>query len=158
MPSSTAAPSSSSMRRVSRCDSEVEATACTGAGDVSVGDGSGLSGSRAAIGEGDAATGAVVGSLGAGITLTTAFGDGLLRRRVADGEGLGAAVGDVAALRVAVGRGGGGTTLDGELDACTPPGLRVALGVAVGWGLAAADAFGLLGGLGAGVGAAADAG
>jgi len=140
----------------------VDAAAFAGAAEAWVGDGSGLGGSRAAMGDGDSVDGAVVCWVGAGITVTTAFGEGLRRRRVADGVGCDADVGELAALRLGDGSGGGGITLDGELEGCAAAGLgvgfadAVGFGVAVGLGVPLGLAFGLL--VAFGVGAAADAG
>jgi hypothetical protein len=111
---------------------------------------SGLGDASAPMGDGEAVEGVRGDSLGAGITVTTGFGEGVRRARLGVGEGwawLGLALG--WADRVGVGS--GGSTPVGELDGCARAALlgdgsgaalgrelAVALGVGDGAGAAAA--------------------
>src|SRR3954469_20360053 len=142
MPSSTAAPSSSSMSRVVRLVPDVDAaefvlSCCTGAVVTS-----GLGASRA-MGDGETVDRGVGESDGAGITVTTAEGEGR-RDLLGDGEGgFGLGLGLGAAERLGVGS--GGITLVGELDGC-------ARGELLGEGFGAVVAFAVGDGFGDGVG------
>jgi hypothetical protein len=114
MPSNTAAPSSSSMSLVVRLvpgdADEVELCVFTGAVVTS-----GLGEARASIGDGDAVDGGLGDSLGAGMTVTTGFGDGERRARLGVGDGCAwVGLGLGAAERLGVGN--GGITPVGELD------------------------------------------
>lgn len=160
MPSSTAAASSSSTSLVSRSVLEVDAAFFVAAlAATAVGEGASVGDCSAPMGSGEdggavAAGGAV---LGAGMTVTTARGEEVRRRRVGEGEGCAAAVGlALCGPAVLVGDGRGST---GEGVACAPEGLlarglalavAVALGEAVAFGVAVA-----LAGLGLGVAAEA---
>jgi hypothetical protein len=147
MPRSTAAPSNSSMSLVIRLVPVDDAadfvlSCCTAAAVIS-----GLGESRTSIGEGDAVDDGRGESDGAGITVTTAVGDG---RRVllAEGDGRGLGLG-LSPAGDRLGEGSGGMTPVGELDGSA---RRVLLGEGLGLalGFAAAVAFGE----GEGVGAA----
>src|SRR4051794_35960320 len=113
MPSRTAAPSSNSMSRVTRLVPELDAAAFVLSGCAAAAVTSGLGDSRAPIGDGDAVDDAAGESDGAGMTVTTAEGDGR-RDRLGDGEGLGLGLGLAAADRL--GDGSGGMIPVGELD------------------------------------------
>src|SRR4051812_49498685 len=119
MPSRTAAPSSSSMSRVTRLVPEVDAAAFVLSGRAAAAVTSGLGDSRAPIGDGDAVDEAAGESDGAGMTVTTADGDAR-RDRLGDGEGLGLGLGLGAADRV--GDGSGGVIPGGGLGGAGPPG------------------------------------
>jgi hypothetical protein len=148
MPRRTAAASSSSISRVARLVPEVEAAgfvlACCTAAAVT----SGLGDSSTPMGDGETVVTGWGESGGAGITVTTADGEGR-RDLLGEGDGLGLGLGLGAADRVGVGR--GGMTPVGELDGSA---LVVLLGDGRGLALAVAVAFG--DGDGAGAAAAVD--
>jgi hypothetical protein len=113
---------------------------------------SGLGDSSAPIGDGEAVDGTVE-SFGAGMTVTTGFGEDVRRTRVGEGDGgFGLGLG-LSAAGDRLGVGSGGMTPVGELVACGRPVLAGdGFGVALAAGVAAAF------GVGDGVGAAAAAG
>lgn len=146
MPSRTAAASSSSISRVVRLAPDDDAAglvlSCAMAAAVT----SGL-GESSAIGDGDTVERGVGESDGAGMTVTTAEGEGRDRLGVGDAGrrlGLGLSAG---ADRLGVGS--GGMTPVGELDGCAR-GLLLGEGLGAVLGLPVDDAFGE----GEGVGAA----
>lgn len=108
---------------------------------VAAGSGVGLSmtppsGDAAAVGGGEAWT-----CVGAGMTVTTADGEAVRRRRVGEGDGFEGGVGLACGgslVRLGLGNGGGGTIGDGELEAraslvpAVGPAVTCGLGVGVG--------------------------
>jgi hypothetical protein len=127
------------------------ATTFAGATEGACEEGSTLEGSRAPIAEGDSAGCSLGLKDGAGMTVTTADGDGVRRWRDGDGDGSGG-LGDSEGE--GFGDGNGGITLLGELDGAAPGVPAVGFGL----GLVVAVAFALGLGVGAACGDAARAG
>jgi hypothetical protein len=95
-------------------------------------------------------------AVGAGMTVTTGFGEAVRRWRVGLGDGCGGlGLGLGADVRLGLGRGGGGRTDDGELDACAAV-VCAGLGVLVAFGVLVAAGLAVGFGVGDGVAACAD--